>query len=100
MPGHYQKCDHRNMYDCCHFVFQIVNPYSIQIKVNAEEEPKLKDIENLAVRALTKMAGISAKENVKVLEHLSEGRELLKAADILDVDSLDGDDEFDNVFDS
>lgn len=46
------------------------------------------------------MAGISAKENVKVLEHLSEGRELLKANDILDVDSLDGDDDLDNVFDS
>lgn len=28
------------------------------------------------MRALKKMAGISAKENAKVLEHLSEGKEL------------------------
>ena len=60
----------------------------------------MRDIENLAIRALTKMAGISAKENVKVLEHLSEGRELLKKEEILDVDSLDSDDDLDNMFDS
>ena len=59
----------------------------------------MKDIENLAVRALTKMAGITAKGNVKVLEHLSEGRELLKKEEILDVDSLDSDDDLDSIFD-
>jgi hypothetical protein len=45
------------------------------------------------------MAGISAKENVMVLGHLSEGKELRKSEELLDVDSFDMDDIMDDNFD-
>lgn len=57
-------------------VLSPISPSSAQIKVKAEDENKLAEVEGLATRALKKMGGLTAKENAIVLEHLVEGREL------------------------
>jgi hypothetical protein len=48
--------------------------------VKTDDKKKLAEIEGLAVRALNKMAGISARENAITLGHLVEGRELRSVA--------------------
>ena len=46
--------------------------------MRVEDAGNLSNVEGLAARALKKMAGITAKENVIVLDHLAEGAELRK----------------------